>query len=237
VRVALAWKPVTAARIATEAATGRRQASVSVAGVAYVASAPGPPERATAVLAHAAALRPDRVRTYGPSTGRLEALHMVTAATRAGLVRLRADETRIVPGRFARIMPDGYAAAPRDAPAHVQEAIWAANRLVGMPYMYGGGHGSFFAGGYDCSGTVSFALHGGDLLSAPMDSSDFYAFGASGRGRWLTVYTSPGHAFLEIAGIRLDTSTAGQLNGEQGPRWRPLLDDTSGYEARHPAGY
>jgi hypothetical protein len=106
-----------------------------------------------------------------------------------------------------------------------------------MPYVYGGGHGSFFAGGYDCSGTVSFALHGGDLLSAPLDSSEFYAFGASGHGRWLTVYTSPGHAFLEIAGIRLDTSTAGQLNGEQGPRWRPLLADTAGYTARHPAGY
>jgi len=69
-------------------------------------------------------------------------------------------------------MPDGYAAAPRDAPARVQEAIWAAT--VGrMPYVYGGGHGSFFAGGYDCSGTVSFALHGGDLLSAPLDSSEF----------------------------------------------------------------
>ena len=182
-------------------------------------------------------MRPARGRAPASSAIRLEALHMVAAAKRAGLRRLRSDETRTVRGRVARIMPDGYAAAPRDAPAHVQEAIWAANRLVGMPYMYGGGHGSFFAGGYDCSGTVSFALHGGDLLSAPMDSSEFYAFGASGRGRWLTVYTSPGHAFLEVAGIRLDTSTAGQPGGEQGPRWRPLLDDTSGYEPRHPRGY
>ncbi len=226
-----------AARIALEAPTERRQASVSVAGMAYVASAPAPPERATEALARAAAMRPERGRTPASSASRLDALHMVAAANRAGVRQLRSDETGIVPGRFARIMPDGYAAAPRDAPAAVQEAIWAANRLVGMPYVYGGGHGSFFAGGYDCSGTVSFALHGGGLLSAPMDSSQFYAFGSSGRGRWVTVYTSPGHAFLEIAGIRLDTSTAGQLNGEQGPRWRPLLAATSGYEARHPAGY
>jgi cell wall-associated NlpC family hydrolase len=235
--MALAWKPVMAARIAIEAPTERRQASVSVVGMAHRASAPAPSERATEAIAQAAAMRPERVGTPESSTSRIEALHMVAAAKRAGLRQLRSDETRIVPGRFARIMPDGYAAAPRDAPARVQEAIWAANRLVGMPYVYGGGHGSFFAGGYDCSGTVSFALHGGDLLSAPLDSSEFYAFGASGHGRWLTVYTSPGHAFLEIAGIRLDTSTAGQLNGEQGPRWRPLLADTAGYTARHPAGY
>ncbi len=107
-------------------------------------------------------------------------------------------------------MPDGYAAAPRGAPAHVQEAIWAANRLVGMPYVYGGGHGSFFAGGYDCSGRSRSRCTAARYSTRRWIRASSTAFGTSGRGRWLTVYTSPGHAFLEIAGIRLDTSTAGQ---------------------------
>ena len=171
------------------------------------------------------------------TAGQIEWLHMIAAAHRAGVARLTAAETRTVPGTVARILPDGYAAAPQDAPVAVQEAIWAANRLIGMPYLYGGGHGSFFSDGYDCSGSVSFALHGGGLLDSPMDSSEFYAYGSDGRGRWITVYTNPEHAFLEIAGIRLDTSSAGQLDGEQGPRWRPLLADTSAYEPRHPGGY
>ncbi|HUB76292.1 MAG TPA: hypothetical protein VL977_04510 [Solirubrobacteraceae bacterium] len=154
-----------------------------------------------------------------------------------GPALLRAKLMAIVPGRRARILPDGFAAAPADAPAAVQQAIWAGNQLIGLPYMFGGGHGSFLAGGYDCSGTVSWALHGGDLLTRPDDSGDFFAWGRAGRGRWITVFTSLGHAYLEIAGIRLDTSTAGDPGGLQGPRWRPLLAMPAGYVARHAAGY
>jgi hypothetical protein len=119
----------------------------------------------------------------------------------------------------------------------VQQAIWAGNQLIGQPYAYGGGHGSFISDGYDCSGSVSFALHGGNLLSSPLDSSEFFGWARAGHGRWMTIYTSYGHAFLEIAGIRLDTSTAGDPNGLDGPRWRPLLASTAGYSPRHPAGY
>jgi len=205
-------------------------AGVSLQPQAHIASAPPKPVAHMAMM-----IRPTHAVTLDAS--RVEALHMIAAAHRAGLSRLKVAQTRTAPGVVAKILPDGYAAAPHGAPAAVQEAIWAANRLIGFPYVYGGGHGTFYASGYDCSGTVSFALHGGDLLTAPMDSSEFYAFGDAGRGRWITVYTNPGHAFLEIAGIRLDTSTAGQTDGEQGPRWRPLLADTSSYEARHPAGY
>ncbi len=145
--------------------------------------------------------------------------------------------TAMVPGRVARILRDGYAAAPADAPATVQQAIWAGNELIGLPYVYGGGHGSFVAGGYDCSGSVSFALHGGGLITAPLDSIEYMDWGAAGRGSWISVYTNYSHAFVEIAGIRLDTSTAGDLGGESGPRWRPLLHDTAGYAVRHPWGY
>jgi cell wall-associated NlpC family hydrolase len=154
-----------------------------------------------------------------------------------GPALLRAKLLAIVPGTRAKILPDGLAAAPEDAPSAVQQVIWAANQLIGLPYAYGGGHGSFLSDGYDCSGSVSFALHGGGLLSSPEDSSELFGWGRGGRGRWLTVYTSAGHAFLEVAGIRLDTSSAGDPSGEQGPRWRPLLARPAGYVPRHAPGY
>jgi hypothetical protein len=158
-----------------------------------------------------------------------------TGAT--GPAPLTAALTQTVPGPTAEILPDGYAAAPAAAPAAVQRAIWAGNQLIGLPYIYGGGHASFVAPGYDCSGTVSYALSGAGLLSAPLDSSALMAWGLAGQGAWITVYTNPGHAFVEIAGIRLDTSTAGDAGGLSGPRWRPLLAATTGYVARYPEGY
>jgi hypothetical protein len=89
---------------------------------------------------------------------------------------------------------------------------------------------------YDCSGTVSFALHGAALLARPRDSSSFLRFGQAGKGTWITVYTNPSHAFAVIAGLRLDTSAAGDPSGLSGPRWRPNLRSTRGYKARHPVG-
>lgn len=145
--------------------------------------------------------------------------------------------TQTVPGSVAVILPDGLAAAPQAAPAAVQQAIWAANQLIGLPYLYGGGHASFDAPGYDCSGAVSYALHGAGLLDAPLDSSDLASWGLPGSGTWITVYTNPGHAFLEIAGIRFDTSSEDDPGGLSGPRWRPLLASTTAYAARYPAGY
>ena len=147
-----------------------------------------------------------------------------------------ADALRIA-GEEARLLSNGKAAAPADAPEAVQQAIAAANQIIGRPYIYGGGHKSFLSRGYDCSGTVSFALHGGSLLSSPLDSSSFLKWGAAGQGDWITVYTNPGHAFVVIAGLRLDTSAAGDPHGGKGPRWRPTLRSTSGYKARHPLGF
>jgi hypothetical protein len=134
-------------------------------------------------------------------------------------------------------MVNGVAYAPDQAPDAVKQAIWAANQIVGLPYRLGGGHKlGFNDHAYDCSGTVSFALHGGDLLARPRDSSSFLRYGASGKGRWITIYTNPGHAFVVIAGLRLDTSAAGDPSGLSGPRWRPNLRSTRGYKARHPVG-
>jgi hypothetical protein len=149
------------------------------------------------------------------------------------------------PGTEAQLLPDGTAAAPADAPPAVQKAIWAANKIVGKPYIYGGGHRRFKSAGYDCSGTVSYALHGGGLLKSPLDSGSFMRWGQRGPGLWITVFTNPGHAYAMIAGLRLDTSAAGvtrkntknALAFQSGPRWRPVLRSSKGYRKRHPLGY
>ena len=141
-----------------------------------------------------------------------------------------------IPGLVAQVN-NGVAYAPEQAPDAVKQAIWAANSIVGLPYRLGGGHKlGFTDSAYDCSGTVSFALHGGALLARPRDSSSFLRFGQAGKGAWITIYTNPSHAFAVIAGLRLDTSAAGDPSGLSGPRWRPNLRSTRGYKARHPVG-
>jgi hypothetical protein len=140
------------------------------------------------------------------------------------------------PGLVAQFV-NGTAYAPDQAPDAVKQAIWAANQIVGLPYRLGGGHKlTFTDSGFDCSGTVSFALHGAALLARPRDSSSFMRYGQRGKGAWITIYTNPGHAFVVIAGLRLDTSAAGDPSGLSGPRWRPNLRSTRGYKARHPVG-
>jgi hypothetical protein len=133
---------------------------------------------------------------------------------------------------------DGKAVAPESAPRRVRLAIEAANRIVGKPYKYGGGHARVEDTGYDCSGTISYALIGAGLLRSPLNSSGFMRWGRPGRGRWITVYTNPGHAFVHIAGLRLDTSAAGERTSSgRGPRWRTTLRSTRGYRVRHPARF
>lgn len=141
----------------------------------------------------------------------------------------------LVPGSTARYI-NGLAAAPMGAPAAVQQVIWAANQIIGLPYIYGGGHASFSSPGYDCSGTVSFALHGAGLIATPADSSEFMAWGSHGVGRWITIFSNPGHAYVDIAGMRLDTSSADDPSNQQGPRWRPLRPANGGFTVRHPLG-
>jgi cell wall-associated NlpC family hydrolase len=146
--------------------------------------------------------------------------------------------TQLTPEQTATVLPNGMAAAPATAPQEVKDAIAAANEIVGKPYVYGGGHNAkFLSRGYDCSGTVSYALHGADLLRSPLDSSSFMRWGLKGAGTWMTIYTNPSHAFAVIAGLRLDTSAAGDPSGAKGPRWRPVLRSTKGFTARHPVGF
>jgi cell wall-associated NlpC family hydrolase len=132
------------------------------------------------------------------------------------------------------ILISGIALAPPNAPQAIKEAISAANEIVNRPYIWGGGHASWYSTGYDCSGAVSYALGGGGLLSAPLDSTRLEEWGEPGPGRWLTVYANAGHAYAEIAGLRWDT--VGDANGT-GPRWHLEPAYPTGFVERHPAGY
>jgi cell wall-associated NlpC family hydrolase len=139
-----------------------------------------------------------------------------------------------VPGSVAQLLASGRAAAPAAAPQAVKVMIWTANRLIGLRYRRGGGHGAFSDRGYDCSGSVSYALHAASLLAVPEDSRELMHWGGQGAGRWVTVYARNGHAFMVVAGLRLDTSPEGDPSGLDGPRWRPTLRATRGYQARRP---
>jgi cell wall-associated NlpC family hydrolase len=137
------------------------------------------------------------------------------------------------PLAVAQLAPDGRTAiAPAGTPFAVQEAIGAANEIIGKPYRYGGGHNTFRDNAYDCSGSVSYALHGADLVGDPLDSSSLMQWGVRGRGDWITVYTKASHAYAVIAGLRFDTSGP----GPRGPRWRSARRTSRGFVARHPFG-
>lgn len=168
--------------------------------------------------------------------GRSEQMRLQRGVTKAVSTSASAGQ--------ATLNADGTATAPADAPAAVQNAIAAANSIIDDPYIYGGGHASFNDNGYDCSGSVSFALHGGGLLSSPEDSSQLESYGQSGPGQWITVYADASHAFVVIAGLAFDTAHYGPtFPSGTGPRWlQPsevtanLNDGTGGYVVRHPAG-
>lgn len=114
----------------------------------------------------------------------------------------------------------------------VQRVIAAGNRIANAPYSYGGGHGSFDSSGYDCSGSVSYALHGGGLLDAPMPSGGFASYGAPGPGKHITVYANSGHMYMTVDGRRFDTSARSQ----SGSRWTSEQRSSAGYTVRHPPG-
>ena len=124
------------------------------------------------------------------------------------------------------------ATAPSDAPAAVKLAVAAGNRLQHKRYRYGGGHKSFHDSAYDCSGAVSYVLHGAGLLDYTLDSTGFKRWGERGPGTWITIYANKSHAFMVVGGLRLDTSGT-----PSGPRWRAAPRSTRGFVVRHPAGF
>ncbi len=132
-------------------------------------------------------------------------------------------------GPRARVLKDGTAVAPEDAPEPVKRVIQAGNAISKLPYKWGGGHGAWRDTGYDCSGSVSFALAGAGLLRSPLASGPFMKWGDAGQGEWITIYANPGHIFMVVAGLRFDTS--GQ--GRAGTRWQEASRGTSGFAVRH----
>ena len=146
-----------------------------------------------------------------------------------------AEPTEVGPPGKAMLV-NGRAIPPVNAPPAVKQVIAAANKIRTKPYVYGGGHGRWWDAGYDCSGAVSFALHGGGFLTSPLPSGPMEAWGSAGRGRWITVYANGGHAYAVIAGLRWDT--AGNTSGT-GPRWHKSLSAAASgpFIARHPPGY
>jgi hypothetical protein len=141
----------------------------------------------------------------------------------------------IVKGSQARLGSSGVAYAPSKAPAAVKRAIWAANQLRKKPYKWGGGHGGWKDAGYDCSGSVSYALHAAGLLTSSQVAATFARYGKAGAGRWISIYANSGHVFMVIAGMRYDTSPYG--SGARGPRWRLTARPAGGFKVRHPAGF
>jgi hypothetical protein len=153
--------------------------------------------------------------------------------TGGGLTPVEVDICTPTPK--ARLLDNGMLIPPKAAPTRIKQAIAYANQIRNKPYIYGGGHRSFWDKGYDCSGSVSFALLGGEFLESPMPSGPLMRWGLSGEGRWVSVYANAGHTYAVIAGFRWDTS--GNTDGRTGPSWHEDLRDNIGYTVRHPAGY
>jgi cell wall-associated NlpC family hydrolase len=184
------------------------------------ASAPAPTPTAAEIAADPGKLPPASAGSNGTTAPHVSSLS-------------RADIFAHSRGPDTAILLTGVALAPADAPEAVKGVINAANMIIGRPYIWGGGHASFYSNGYDCSGSVSFALFGGGLIPRPLTSGDLEHWGAPGPGKWITVYANAGHTFAEIAGLRWDT--VGDAKGT-GPRWHLMPTSTAGCVVRHPPG-
>jgi cell wall-associated NlpC family hydrolase len=132
----------------------------------------------------------------------------------------------------ANALPNGVALPPLEAPEEVKQIIEAGNIIARKPYVWGGGHGKWLDTGYDCSGSVSFALAAAGLLNGPLASGPLMSWGKAGPGKWVTIYSSPGHVYMYVAGVRFDTSNSRVT----GSRWSNTVRSNAGFVARHPEG-
>jgi cell wall-associated NlpC family hydrolase len=136
----------------------------------------------------------------------------------------------VVPGAKGSVTADGFAVPPASAPAVVKDVIEAGNAIATTPYKWGGGHASWDDTGYDCSGSVSYALHGGGLLDSPLVSGDFARWGAPGTGRYISIYANASHVYMVVAGMRFDTSA----RSRGGSRWTMDGRSSDGFTVTHP---
>ncbi len=154
----------------------------------------------------------------------------------AALATAQHASQMAAPPGYARLNPDGTVTAPSNAPQAIKDVIAAANQIAFKPYIYGGGHGRWIDSGYDCSGSVSYALHGAGLISAPEPSGELESYGSAGPGQWITIWANAGHTYMRIAGLYFDT--AAQSSSNHNDRWSARrISPVSGYVVRHPSGY
>jgi cell wall-associated NlpC family hydrolase len=230
---------VLAAAVTATALPSANQAAASVAAAPMVQGDPGPPLGSP----HPQAVEPEAgvpageqsASTPSSTTASANGSQSPTdAEIRRELSQLKhlAAGADLPVGAVGRVLPDGRGVAPQDAPQIVRDVIRAGNVIAKTPYLWGGGHGGWSASGYDCSGSVSFALAGAGLLDSPLTSGLLARWGAPGPGRWITIYANGGHVFMEVAGLRFDT---GGIRGS-GTRWQATGRSTSGFVARHPEG-
>ncbi len=139
---------------------------------------------------------------------------------------------QVVPGGKGRVNADGFGVPPASAPKAVKQVVAAGNKIAKTPYKWGGGHGSWDDTGYDCSGSVSYALHGGGLLDSPLVSGDLAHWGDRGAGRWITIYANSGHVYMVVAHMRFDTSARSRT----GSRWTSEHRSSDGFAVTHPSG-
>jgi peptidoglycan hydrolase-like protein with peptidoglycan-binding domain len=197
------------------------QAYLSMAGFATAVDGQDGPGTVSNVIAfqRSRGLKPNGVVTWQVS----QSLRLVVAEI----------ATSEPPVHRARVV-GGLAIAPSDAPPAIKEVIAAANRIAFKPYIFGGGHGSWNSAGYDCSGSVSYALHGGHLLNVTEDSSQLESYGSAGAGRWITIWANAGHVYMYVAGMRFDTGAQGSTGGS---RWTSAGTSNAGFVERHPTLY
>ena len=229
--------------------TGNASASVAgkdtVTGTITVQTtdAPAPPRPKPKPKPHVAPLPPPvadpQPAAAGPSTAATGVSPgapsdaQVRRELARGLHLKAGDATTHALEDTAQITPDGLAVTPPAAPPEVEAVIRGGNRVAHAPYVYGGGHGTWFDTAYDCSGSVSFALASAGLVKRQMDSTSLEQWGRPGRGKWITVYANAGHAWMTVAGLRFDTSGR---TGVHGSRWQPIDRTGAGFVARHPPG-
>jgi hypothetical protein len=144
--------------------------------------------------------------------------------------------TQTIPGTRALVRADGLAAIPRGAPQRVRQVIAAANKIIGKPYKWGGGHARLADAGYDCSGAVGYSLIRSGFLQTTVVSGQLAHWGVAGSGSWISVYANRNHVYMEVAGLRFDTSAIGDPSGRSGVRWRGVIGRRGGFHARHPLG-
>lgn len=185
--------------------------------------------------------RAELLRGRASKQAELDSVRAELAGLRERQAReLRAAQRRLAEARAAApdvngaipTDPGGMAQAPAGAPEAVALVIAAGNAISGLPYSYGGGHASFQASAYDCSGSVSYALAAAGLVSSPLDSTGFMSWGEPGPGQWITVYANAGHAYMVVGGWRFDTSAL----SSGGTRWTRAQRSSAGFVARHPPG-